>query len=304
MGEKEHSQPLSIEDQIENLKSNHLIIDDEEDARAKLNTVSYYRLIKAYGPSLKNVKTGQYKKHISFNHIWKLYEFDNQLRYLLFPQFERIEITLRCRITNHFSVKYGALGYLDENNFKTSYYNDLYRRMSSNIESASKSSIMIQHFKAEYKNQKVPLYAAIEVFSFGTLAYFYKSMKTEDQKEIAKMYYRGDNEYLSSWFDSIAYTRNICAHFGRLYDKQIIILPKLFNSDDYDVKDNQKLIKVLCCMRYTCREYGDWPAFVGGLSDLLDEYKDYVRPSRLGLSDRWKTKLLDQEPNNPFINLV
>lgn len=299
---KDFERPLSVEEQIENLKLNHLVIEDEEEAKQRLNSVSYYRLIKAYGTSFRNRKSRLFNRKVTFNHIWRLYEFDNQLRYLLFPQFERIEITLRCRITNFFCVKYGAMGYLESNNFKETYYTDLKVKLDSQIEIAASSSPIVQHF--QNRGQQIPLYAAMEIFSFGALALFYKSMKTEDQKAIAQMYYRGDNEYLSSWFESIAYTRNICAHFGRLYSYQLVKLPKVFYSDDYDIRDNNRLFRVLCCMRYLCKEYEDWTSFVGAITDLLDEYKDCVKPTGIGCSGNWRAKLLDQEPNNPFKDIV
>lgn len=291
----EHKQlpyPMTIDEQIENLKRLHLIIDDEEDARAKLETISYYRLIKAYGSSYKNKKSGIYNRNVSFDNICKLYEFDNLLRYTLFPVFEKIEITLRCRISNYFGVKYGSLGYLDSSNFSGN-YNDLYEKMNSSIRNAQYSP-SISHFRNDYNN--VPLYAAIEVFSFGVLALFYKTMHKEDRAAIAKMYYKGDERYLSSWFESIAYVRNICAHFGRLYQKNLTKLPLVFMPDDDSVKDCNRLFRVLCCMRYIYREYGDWISVVGSIKDLIDTNEGIVKPSGLGFSDGWYNKLLDQEP--------
>ncbi len=284
--------PMTIEQQIDNLKSLHLVIDDENDVRAKLSSISYYRLIKAYGTSYKNRKSGIFSKNVSFDDIYHLYEFDNQLRYILFPLFERIEITLRCRIANYFGVKYGSMGYLEENNFEKN-FSELFNKISLSIENAKNSS-SIKHFNENYG--KVPLYAAIEVFSFGVLVDFYKSMHKEDRTAIAKMYYKGDERYLSSWFDSIAYTRNICAHFGRLYQKNFTKLPLLFTPDDYDIRENNRLFRVLCCMRYVCHEFEDWGSVVASIKDLIDSYDGLVKTSGLGFSDGWFNKLLDQEP--------
>jgi abortive infection bacteriophage resistance protein len=299
MNDKELPQPMTVDEQIKNLKDLHLIIDDEEEAKETLNRISYYRLIKAYGTSLKNRGTGVYKKKASFNDIVKMYEFDNALRYMLFPEFEKIEITLRCRITNHFSVKYGSLGYLDANNFGGN-YTDLRTRMDLAIENAANNSPSIKHFIDEYRNGAVPLYAAIEVFSFGTLALFYKTMKTEDQKAIAKQYYKGNYIYLSSWFESVAHVRNVAAHFGRIYQKNFMRLPKIFTPDDSDLEDSNRLFRILCCMRYLMKEYGDWQGFVADLKDLIDEYEGVIKLSGLGMSDGWDRKLLDQEPYNPL----
>ena len=146
---KQLDDPLTIEQQIENLKKLHLEFEDEEEAKEKLNTISYYRLVKAYSSSLKNRETGVYKKKVSFEHICRLYEFDDDLRRLLLPLLERIEITLRCRLTNYFSTEYGNLGYLEAKNFSGE-YNELRRRMVSSIEMAAESSPSIKHYKENY----------------------------------------------------------------------------------------------------------------------------------------------------------
>ena len=49
MGEqKQHQPPMTIDEQVENLKSLGLIINDEEYAKKILNDISYFRLVKAY----------------------------------------------------------------------------------------------------------------------------------------------------------------------------------------------------------------------------------------------------------------
>ena len=297
MGQKTHSLPMTVDEQIKNLKELNLIIDDEDDAREKLTRVSYYRLIKAYSSSLKNRKSGIYKRNTKFDDIYQLYEFDNKLRYLLFPEFEKIEVTLRCRIVNHFSVKYGSLGYLNPDNFDGD-YEDLRERINKSIENASKSSPSIRHFIDDYENNTVPLRAAIEVFSFSTLAIFYKTMKTEDQKAIAEQYYKGNCYYLSSWFESLSHARNVCAHYGRIYQYNFNRLPRIFVPEDSDIENNYRLFRILCCMRYLLKEYGEWAGLVADIKDLLDEYKHVVKLSGLGFSDGWEIKLMDQEPRN------
>ena len=54
MGElKQHQPPMTIDEQIENLKNIGLIVKDEEYAKRILNDISYFRLIKAYSLNLK-----------------------------------------------------------------------------------------------------------------------------------------------------------------------------------------------------------------------------------------------------------
>jgi len=54
----------------------------------------------------------------------------------------------------------------------------------------------------------LPIYALVEVFSFGTLSKFYKNMKNEDKKTVAKSFGIGYT-YFESWLESISYVRNI-----------------------------------------------------------------------------------------------
>lgn len=121
MERKEQQEPLTIEEQIENLFNLGLTIENADDAKSLLNDVSYFRLVKAYSLGLKP-KNGNYYAGTTFNTIVQLYKFNSNFRQELFPIIERIEINLRCRLANYFSVKYGVLGYENPNNFVSPKY--------------------------------------------------------------------------------------------------------------------------------------------------------------------------------------
>ena len=90
---------MTVEEQVANLQNLGLIIESEEDVRAMLNDVSYFRLIKAFSLGLKP-KNGRYNEGVTFNQIVDLYKFNCNFRQILFPVIERIEVNLRCRISN------------------------------------------------------------------------------------------------------------------------------------------------------------------------------------------------------------
>lgn len=46
----------------------------------------------------------------------------------------------------------------------------------------------------------------------------YKNLKTNEQKDISKNCFNINNLLLESWLDNLSYVRNICAHYGRLYN--------------------------------------------------------------------------------------
>lgn len=89
---KSYQPALDLNQQINNLKSINLIIEDESYAKSILERVSYYRLIKAYSITLK--ENGRYIDGTSFDNIVNLYLFDMELRHILFPLIEHVEAAI------------------------------------------------------------------------------------------------------------------------------------------------------------------------------------------------------------------
>lgn len=75
---KKHQVPMTIDEQVENLKELGLVINDEETVKEFLNDVSYFRLIKAYGIGLKK-KNDNYNQGVTFDMIKELYLFNCNL---------------------------------------------------------------------------------------------------------------------------------------------------------------------------------------------------------------------------------
>ncbi len=68
---KQHQPSMTIDGQVENLKSLGLIINDEEYAKKILNDISYFRLVKAYSLGFKS-KNGEYNDGVTFEQIVEL----------------------------------------------------------------------------------------------------------------------------------------------------------------------------------------------------------------------------------------
>ena len=179
-----------------------------EEQVEKLNDISYFRLIKAYSLNLKP-RNGNYYTGVTFEHIVELYLLNSNFRQLIFPEIEKVEINVRCRISNFFAENYGVLGYYDSDKYRNS------------------KAPFVKKFRENYEGGQLPIYALVEVFSFGTLSKFYKNMKNGDKKIVAKLFCVGYT-YLESWLESIAYVRNICAHYGRLYNAKLAKTPILY----------------------------------------------------------------------------
>ena len=249
MGEvKQHQPPMTIDEQIENLKNIGLIVEDEEYAKRILNDISYFRLIKAYSLNLKT-NEGRYRENITFQQLVDLYLFNANFRQIIFPEIEKIEINVRCRISNYFAEKYGVLGYLEADNFvNVKYHQEFLKDVHEEIRRNSKAPF-VKNFRM------LPIYALVEVFSFGTLSKFYKNMKNPDKKAIAKSFGIGYT-YLESWLESISYVRNICAHYGRLYNAKLSKTPMLYKEYSEAGIGNNRILGVLLCLKHILKIIG------------------------------------------------
>jgi abortive infection bacteriophage resistance protein len=86
--------------------------------------------------------------------------------------------------------------------------------------------IFVKHHIKKYEGI-LPVWVAVEVLSFGALSKLFSNMKIVDQNQIAMNNYRVPAVYLISWLKCLSYIRNICAHYGRLYNRPLTSKPRL-----------------------------------------------------------------------------
>ena len=288
---KKHQKAMTIDEQIENLKSLGLIVSDEDYARKVLNDISYFRLIKAYGLGLKP-KNGEYHENVLFEDIVNLYTFNLKFRYLLFPLIESIEVNLRCRLSNYFCCKYGVLGYKEKEIFANEKHFEEIKKSIKEELSRNKKAPFVRNFKENYEGGDLPFYALVEVFSFGTLSKYYKNLNNDDKKEIAKLF-GVSYKYLESWLEHISYVRNICAHYGRLYNAKMPKTPILYKEYTEKRIGNNRVFATLICIKHLLKDNEKWEIFVGDLEELINKY-DNVRISTMGFPENWKELLISK----------
>lgn len=279
---------MTVEEQINNLKNIGLVIFDDKYAEKILNKISYFRLVKAYSLCLK--KDGVYKPGVRFEDLVELYMFNAEFRHMLFEQIEKIEVELRCQISNYFSVKYGIFGYRDIDNFENkSAQQYLLNEIEKEIYRNRKAPF-IKNFQNNYESGNIPFYAVVEVLSFGTLSKCYKNMKNIDKKEIAKEF-KINFKYLQSWIETISYVRNVCAHYGRLYNAALSKTPQLYKQYMSMGINNRTIFSVLICMKYILQDDEDWKVFVERLYALIEKYPK-VNIHKLGFTNDWKELIM------------
>ena len=167
-----------------------------------------------------------------------LYEFDQKLRLLLLGVLETIEIAFRTHISYEIAHKFGPLGYKNKENFiNEKFHKESLDELESLINKSRKGELFIQHHFKKYDGV-IPIWAVIEVTSFGYLSKLYRNLNEDVKKHIAKVYYNVPYYFIESWLQTLSNVRNVCAHYGRLYNKKLTFKPRLFKEDSKKF-DNQ-----------------------------------------------------------------
>lgn len=224
---------VSIADQIALLESRGLVVPDHAKAAHCLQHISYYRL-RAYWLPFEDAAPGdgnhQFKAGASFDDVLALYVFDRRLRLLVMDAIERIEVSLRGSWAHHLAMKYGPHGYLDPSHYdRADHYAKAFTTLIEEIE-RSKDTFIV-HYRTKYSDpEHPPIWMTAEVMSLGQLSKWLGNLKLRaDRQAIAKPYGL-DEKVLVSLAHHLTYVRNICAHHGRLWNKQFTVTMTVPNS--------------------------------------------------------------------------
>ncbi len=277
--------PTTLEEQIEILISRNLIIDDKQEAIDILNRVNYYRL-SAYMLTLKN--GDRFKDGTRFSDIYNLYEFDKRLRNICLNVLESIEIAFRTHISYNLSHKYGPTCYCNPEIFACELsYEGIFNEL--NLALTKSHELFIEHHKRKYDSE-FPIWVVTEVASFSLVSKLYSNLNAKDKKEISETYYQIPYTYLQSWIRSITVFRNICAHYGRVYNRSLTIRPKLLKADINKGIMNSNVFGLIYIMGKINNDRSEWELFVSNLRNLVDKY-DNVNPNKIGLLTDWDSIL-------------
>ena len=212
----------TIQEQISIFESKGLIIDDylfTEDILIRENYffISGYRHLFLKSPKDRNFINGT-----TFRELYALFNFDRQVRNIVFKNLLIIENNLKSIISYQLSKKYGfrEKDYLRPENFtkvpdKQRQLSDTLKKMKRQIRVNGAQHSATSHYLKNYGY--IPLWVVVKVLSFGIVGELYTVMKREDQEEIANIYDLSINNLLT-YLPILSNYRNLCAHEDILYD--------------------------------------------------------------------------------------
>jgi len=287
---------LTIQDQISQLQDRGLMITNIGLAEKYLSHISYYRLQGYWWPLQSDKKNHIFKEGSSFEQVISIYNFDSDLRLLLFDVIEKIEISLRTQLIYHMSLEYGPWWFQDTELFRD--VPALIKTLESIREQVERSKeTFIKEHRKLYKNDLrfPPAWKTLELTSLGGLSRLYGNLKNTIQVKdtIAEEYGAVNHTYLPSWLQSITQIRNICAHHGRLWNKNLPGTLKLLKSPPNSwIKlvpkehEFQYLYVHLCILKYLIDIIHPSNRFKEKLVALLQRYPN-IDEKALGIKDNW-----------------
>ena len=223
MGKLDKKQFLTYDEQITFLEEKKgLIIPDKEYARKILLKIGYFPLINGYKEVFKESNNDQFKRGTTFEDIYELYSFDNDLRNIFLKYILVAERNIKSSLSYHFCKEYGDLqsDYLDVNNYdytgkKKSVINKMVKIMSGQLRYDS-DYVYIRHYMTVY--QYVPLWVLMNVLTIGQLSKIYASQKGRIQIKVCQDFGPLKINELGKMLAVMTKFRNVCAHNDRLFD--------------------------------------------------------------------------------------
>jgi len=198
-----------------------------------LRTVGYYRLMSYFKPFLMEPKDSEqgFKTGTNFSDILQLYTFDRKLRLLVTDALERIEIALRSSISNVMSIKYGSHWYLDGKLFVNQASHDGFMIEIKKHLKQTKEDFIQSYYKNYDSPEHPPSWMIIECLPFGAISKLYSGITDRSARKQIGDIFGQYSEVLKSWMKSLTYTRNLCAHHARLWNRFFINKPKDIHID-------------------------------------------------------------------------
>jgi abortive infection bacteriophage resistance protein len=174
---------------------------------------------------LKTPKTNHiFKDGSSLKNVFNLYCFDRELRKLILGEIEKIEVAVRARMIYTLSQTNGPFWFNDSNLFQnTRTFGNTNLRFTKDFDDSDEE--FIKNFKLNYSDNLPPSWMMLEITSFGSLSIVYKNLKASRDKRYIANYFGVNESTFQSWLHSIVYIRNVCAHHGRLWNRNMSIAP-------------------------------------------------------------------------------
>lgn len=282
--------PLDISEQVTLLENRGLVVHDKESLKTILKHVSYYHLSIYFRHFLDGENC--FLKNTNFEKVWNTYQFDQELRILLLQLLEKIETSLKANVINKVSLSCKNPHWLtdesqfkDLNNYNTKTTEILQRLISS------KEEYLIAYFNKYSEPKTPPAWMVFESLTFGQTVLIFNQLQNKHKQNISKSF-SVSYKTAGKWMHALSAIRNICAHHGRLWNKEMTtrLHIKVKGYEEIFSKDRpNRLFNYLVVMQIFLTDINNDQDFIIQLQSLIEGYQ--INISHMGFPVNWKERL-------------
>ena len=220
----------TLDEQIETLRTRGLTIADKGLARHYLSNISYFRLSAYTRPFYQpGYQQHRFLPDTSFSDVIGLYVFDRELRLLLLDALERLEVGLRAQLTNVLAEHHGPHGYLDAAVFDTRYNHGWLLERLATAANGRQTETFLAHYREKYRSGPThpPIWMALEILTFKEVSILLAHLRLSRDTQRIERHFGWKMPVLRSWFRSLSDLRNLCAHHGRVWNREFGSRPEM-----------------------------------------------------------------------------
>lgn len=300
-----NQRPRTIDEQISLLRAKGMEFTDLTEAKKVLARISYFRLKYFWTDLIDDSTDGDFMSGTSFDMVMERYNFDHNLRLVLFDAIEIIEVAFRAKIIYHMSrVAGNGLWYLDSSLFENvdrhqDFVLDLKYEFERSTEPFAKKYIENHpDWQGESMEGDNPdAWMIIEVASFGMLSKMYKNLKNQlpQKSAIANDFGLYSSREFSNWIEIISLIRNIIAHHSRLWNrslgKKISNIKRFRNlwlNNDFSEAQKKKPYAIVCALVYLCNTVSGNNSVRDKIKALFDSGSSSIPVQKIGIPANWR----------------
>lgn len=286
---------LSLEQQLDRLIDRGLSVPNRQQGLHYLRHLNYYRLGAYWLPFEEDHGTHRFRASASLDDVINLYVFDRAFRLLVMDAIERIEVSVRTAWAYHMAHVHGSHCHLQHDLFKPSWRYASYRQKLVS-EVARSQETFIRHLRTVYDEPLPPIWALVEVMTFGQLSQWYANTRQRQDRNAVARQYGIDERVLVSLLHHLTTIRNMCAHHARLWNREVTVLPKLPSVGPGDLlaslsgNADRRVYNTLVMMLHLMNEVSPGHHWKSRLVGLLETHR--IDPAAMGFPPDWQDRPL------------
>ena len=272
---------LDIDEQISRLASKGVDVSDYDSARKLLSGAGYARIMRYV-----RVMSRLDNKVPSVPRLLAAVRLESIFQRIALSHIVAFERGFKSKLAASLGSEYGPFAHLTADPFDCVRNFESFRKACEreNGRRMNKRSAFLRRHRSP--DGEYPIWIQLEIIPFGTVSLLYSDLRAGIARSGVSSAYGIDHAILQSWLRALVVLRNICAHGGVLYGRQLEQIPRAIQEfGDLDLRHAAGCVHVLLYMQ----RVADPSASLRLVNDLAANFlrMDVGLLKPLGFGDGW-----------------